>query len=772
MQVETNLHSTMKSVRLFSTRAAAVAAGILTSLLLAVTAARAQEGGATAASKLTGITRAPAGGDLLLRAGPLIPNPDELLLQSADSPAGPWWTVPDQTRNAVADGYEFVTPFRPWLPRQFYRLGTLRFSSTPDAASNAPRIQRVTPNAAVKPGQSIALMGYNFSPVPSANAVTFSLPNGSWNAVVTAATDRALVLTVPANLTSPGPFDPELLYRISVTTADGVSNGVGCSVKNAAVTAFALRPQLAYVLLSPGSGMDTMVVGGGTPPYTLKPQTPAEAARATATLNGNLLNLVAPPGATAGAISVTVNDSSVPPRSAQALASVVSATFTPFLWTEFHTRLEGSSPGCTMRLSQFGGLPVETTEVFLQGATVHTAALAPGDIAAVVQVPTGLDTLHAHIEVTEKESGIARFEVVTMTDGVREVLATGSLNENPAAFVLHTGGLPPGSPLVASQEQEIIFAEGIFRLPAGVGTPFSLIQSMTSVSTSEERYAPLRYTRTESLTTLGSTGPRLESVVPGQAQASAFVKLKGTGMGADSVVTFASLDDTRVPAAITRVPAVIKERTAEGLTVVVPQEANIGGPVEVTSGGQVSNGFLFTPRFHPGALMQFDTLQAGTPATWHLRWQQLHNADTIEVRIARIVWTLDAGSFDFSGLTLNQDAGTRHVTTKDTSFTNTQDIYYAGPEPGTGRHVFGSQFVTFYLSNAPGGAGVIITAELSTEAWRRSLVWDGHFTTALYQPPPAGSTLNTGMEIISRQWRSFVFPPMTVTKNFSQQVAP
>jgi hypothetical protein len=50
-------------------------------------------------------------------------NPDDLLLQSADSPLGPWWKEAEFQRNPAPNGYDFFTPLKKYYPQRFYRFG-------------------------------------------------------------------------------------------------------------------------------------------------------------------------------------------------------------------------------------------------------------------------------------------------------------------------------------------------------------------------------------------------------------------------------------------------------------------------------------------------------------------------------------------------------------------------------------------------------------------------------------------------------------------------
>src|SRR4051812_8426826 len=51
-----------------------------------------------------------------------LPTADNLLLESADSPAGPWWKEPDFKTSAAQNGFEYITPFKSFYAHRFYRF--------------------------------------------------------------------------------------------------------------------------------------------------------------------------------------------------------------------------------------------------------------------------------------------------------------------------------------------------------------------------------------------------------------------------------------------------------------------------------------------------------------------------------------------------------------------------------------------------------------------------------------------------------------------------
>ena len=107
-------------------------------------------------SGLTDIFRT-ADGRLRLTTGTVSTAPDSIFLQSSDSPEGPWAKETEAQRNAIAGGYEFLTPRKPYHPRRYYRLGTL-------ARDDTPFLRFIAPKANLRRGQPMTLLGANFGP--------------------------------------------------------------------------------------------------------------------------------------------------------------------------------------------------------------------------------------------------------------------------------------------------------------------------------------------------------------------------------------------------------------------------------------------------------------------------------------------------------------------------------------------------------------------------------------------------------------------------------
>src|SRR5688572_21213051 len=95
------------------------------------------------------------------------------------------------------------------------------------------------------------------------------------------------------------------LYRVTVTTSQGTGNGVGCTVSQLGADGFALRPTEVKLVQPPGNPTQTLVIGGGVPPYRLVPQSTSDLAKAVATLDGSLLTVTAQPNTRFGGVTLS-----------------------------------------------------------------------------------------------------------------------------------------------------------------------------------------------------------------------------------------------------------------------------------------------------------------------------------------------------------------------------------------------------------------------------------------------------------------------------------
>ena len=688
-----------------------------------------------------------------------------LLLQSADSAVGPWWNEPDFLRNTLAGGYEFLTPHKPFYPQRYYRFSL--FTPSALASGTLPYIRFITPNSYVLLGQSVTLLGANFDPAPINNTVTFALPSLSWTATVTQAATNFLVLTVPTNLLASS-TGTGTLYRVTVTTSQGTGNGVGCSVLQCTncSPAFKLRPSQVYLIQAPGTGKQTLVVGGGVPPYHLVPQSTTDLAMAVATLTGPVLTITARTNVTFGGISVAVTDSTTNfPQQSSAQVTVLTVPFSPGFGATFHTLLGGSAPGVTMNITNAsfsdGNLQLARVEMQFQNAGIAVSALQPGQTVGSVKFfdpDAGTPYAFQYFTVTGVSLGRASFDVISLADGGPITGAQGELIENPPTIVINVANVSAGSLVSQLLATELIFADSIFRLPAGAGQSFSITANLTSVSARDDTYLPQRATVTRSFTTTGlaAAAPHIDRLLPVQGEVGRNVQIVGTNFApnlTDNLVTFAGAGGTRVP-------AVIVLRTNDEIVVAVPRHA-VSGPVELSVAGQTSNDYLFFVRFHPDTLLVFSSITNNIPTSLRLLHQQPvdDGATAGEVPLQSVLCTLSSGHIVVTNLSLNQQVGTAITTSFYDGSQQTNLIIYAGQETNAPqRYLFrevpnlGSPytFAWFYYSQATNGVTFQLGPGDPLFTFSPGGVYDFQFTTPLYLPPASDIALRVDTE--SQEW--------------------
>jgi hypothetical protein len=713
-------------------------------------------------------------GSIRMVTQPSVSNPDLFLLESSSSPEGPWSKVADLLRTNVGGNIEFVTPRKAYDPLRYYRVGP--FGPGPAL----PYIRFISPNSNVRPGLSVSLLGANFSPTPAGNTVTFELPNQSWTATVLQAATNYLVAMVPTNLVTTN-AGSGLLYRVTVTTTNGTGNGVGCYIYPTSTDNFMLRPSVAFVMQPPGSGKDTLIIGGGVPPYNLVPQTAFELTRAVATLNGPVLTVTAVSNVNFANITVRVTDSSVVTQQASSTIVVANVPFEPTLNFSFHTLLGGTAPGFTLT----AGFPssaflIEQTELQLQNAGIEVSRLTPGRIIGLIRLYFSSTVYgYQHLVIKEVKTGRARFDVVSMIDEGVTTVAHGELIENPPTIVMNVLNLKPGTLLPTSVNQELIFSDDIIRLPAA-GQSFSVTANFNSVSTREEKYNSVKSTALLNFTTTNTVvgAPHIERVIPVHGEAGRNIRIFGTGFDpnpTNNQITFAGQDGTRVPATILL-------QTNNEIVVTLPQDA-LSGPVRITKNGLPSNDFSFNARFHPEAVILFDTFPSNTPTTLRLIHQQpVDEGETIgEVPLSKVMVTLDQGRLAVTNLALNQQVGGATNLNFYSDFKSQYLIVYKGKEvQEPQRHMFnitdsvGSSlfWARIYAMDDPDGTGVTFEVESGFLPFNAGAMWDYRFTSPIYRPPATspGTDVAVRVETISQQWTSIPGSEMRVIRNSLETV--
>jgi hypothetical protein len=689
--------------------------------------------------------------------------PDLLVLQSSDSPLGPWWDEAEFQRNTVPGGYEFLTPHKAFYPQRYYRFSLFTQSSL--ASPGLPYIRFVTPNQSVRPGQSVTLLGANFGSSPGDNTVNFSLPSQSWTAAVKQAATNFLVATVPTNLLLAANSDTGTLYQVTVSTSKGTGNGVGCSVARATVDGFMLRPSAVYLVQPPGNGKQTLVVGGGMPPYHLVPQSTSDLAIAVAIFDGPVLTVTAQTNVQSGGISVGVQDSSPSPGTSWSTVNVLTIPFSPTLDATFHTLLQGSAPSVTFNLtaasSANGNLQIQRVELQLQNAGVEVSALQPEQVIGLLKsLDPVFGTVYAfqYLIVTEVDNGLAKFDVRALGDGGVATIAQGQLIETPPTMVIDIPNLSPGSLVPQALGQELIFADNIFRLPAGAAQNFSVVANFTSVSARDDIYLPqeTNVVLNFSTTNLTTGAPRIDRLVPIQGEVGRNVQLFGAGFVTNSTnnqITFAGSGGTRVAADIVL-------QTNNEIVVSVPPGA-ITGPVELSVPGQTSNDYMFYVRFHPDTALVFDGLTNNVPAAPRLLHQQPVDQDETagEVPLQGVVCTLNSGQIIVTNLTLNQQVGTTVTTSFYDGSQSTNILIYAGQETNAAqRYLFREvtdplstdTLAWFYYSGNTNGVTLELGIGDPLYAFSAGALYDFRFTTPMYRPP--ANQVAVRIDTVSQQW--------------------
>jgi hypothetical protein len=702
---------------------------------------------------------------------------NQLVLESADAPQGPWRKEAEVSSKAVAVGLEFLTPHHAYLRQKYYRFSLFSFS--PVAAQGLPYIRYLAPNTKIFPGQFVTLFGANFAPNPSDNTVTFQLPTNSWNVTVTQAATNYLIVRVPTNLVADAIGTNT--YRVTVTTSAGTGNGVSAEVQKSFEN-FIIRPESPIIAQQPpGSGTVTLVVGGGTPPYKLFPLSAADQKNATVTLDGPVLQVTATTNAHFAYVRVGVEDSSTDfRRSTSASIEITTVPYEPKFSAEFHTLLAGTEPGAnlTATLSQSvnGNFFTEKLELELQNLGLDLSHLHLGEIAGLLQLfdPGGpYYYTFQHLRINELSAGKASFEIISEEDGGEAIVGQGEFIQDPPAIVINVLNLPPAVLVSQPLTLKLVLADQIFQLPATVGANFSVVAHFSSVSTREDVYAPQNAAITNTFTTTGLAdgSPRIERLLPMEGEIYRNVTLHGSNFPTaplpSNAVTFAAVGGTRVAAKV----------TVDGkgdLVVPVPRTA-ITGPVRVNLGDKVSNDFLFGVRFRPDTTLLLDNFIPNTPTTLQALLQQPQDEHETadEIPVQTILCTLGGGHIAISNLSSNQQVGTVTVINTYTDRRSTNALVYIGKEPtGAERHIFqvripgNSSFVlgTLYYSESSDGVTLEIDSGEGLFQFAAGIVQLFQFSVPIYVPG-ADTQVPIRVEAISRRWTSIPGNEMHVIWN-------
>ena len=612
-------------------------------------------------------------------------------------------------------------------------------------------------------GTLFTLVGRNFSPVPSDNFVMFARPGEAFSGAVATSTRNSIVGFVPEGLD----FD---LYRVSVGIRGLESNGVGFQVSST-TPRLELVPFSATLLLPPGSGKETLVVAGGTPPYKLKPLSETDQAFAQVSLNWSVIDVIR---SAPGFFTVEVEDSAATPVTVRSNVRLQTLRFEPFFQIVPHTLLAGATPGYTILLSHNGGqMRLDRTEFRFDKVQADFASLKEGSLLAlgkqlVLQRPQGFQILAVSEVVSASELS---FEANGVDDGVVELQGLGTLEGGSAVLSLSpVPGPPPESVVGISFQEQILLNGGILRLPESPGESFDVTGTFTSATVKDGEDLPLTKVLKRTFTTVTppSGGPRIESAIPVLGPVGQLVTLTGTGFAATpegNQVTFPDAENGRLE-------AVVESASSTQIKVRVPQGA-VTGPFRVSVNELSSNDYQFLVLFRPDAAILFPEFTAGqavAPVIVLGQEDRFRTAVTDrDIQMASLKVTLDDGNIQTATLQPQQAAGTAERSFRAGGSATEYLLVYGGQEPdGEQRHFFdfkqtleGNSQGSLFFSDNPAGSGVIFDVIPGFSMLGRNL--EIRFDEAVYLPPAvSGTIVNTRSEVRSGPWSALSGTEMVV----------
>ena len=650
----------------------------------------------------------------------------------------------------------------------------------PVVPEGTPEIRFIVPGRAPR-GSLLTLVGEHFSPVLARNLVLFSRLDQTQAGEVIGATSNSLVVRVPEDLGSQ-------VYRVTVGVLGLMSNGVGFQVKDftAGLVPLELFPEDSTLLLPPGSGKETLVVGGGTPPYKLKPLAEEDQAILQASLQGTVIDLT---GLVPGAATVKVEDSGDPPATKDSVILVIEPRFRPNFNVLPHNLLAGSKPGFTIVVHHnVLDMRLVRTEVRMDKIEPDFAQLSEGQLMGVgrlIAVNKARDFQALSITEVLSPTKVA-FEgrstqdvaIPGQDDAAGSILqARGTLEAGSTVLALADFPQPPQEAVVETTfDQEIILGDGALQLPSTVGESFDLVATSTSVTVLKDSDLLLTKEETRTFTTVAppAGAPRLERILPVRGAVGELIELRGSGFDPDlaaNLVTFQNVDGGRVEGQV-------ESAGSTELMVRVPEDA-VTGPVRVESGGPVSNDHHFFVLFRPEAGIFFPEFSAGQAVAPVILLKQSRGDVVLrvpqDVALTSLKVTLDQGQIRTDPLTINQAAGTASLVINSNGFLTKYLLVYGGQEEeGAKRHFFdykrtleGRSEATLFLSQNGDGEIVFELPSARFSLLDRTLTTE--FEMQVYVPPAVSGTLvNTTSEVRSAQWSSFRDSEMVV--QFPSQV--
>ena len=617
----------------------------------------------------------------------------------------------------------------------------------PVLPEGTPEIRFITPSRGPR-GSRFTLVGQHFSPVLARNLVLFSRLDQAIAGELISATRNSLVVVVPEDLGSQ-------VYRVTVGVLGLMSNGVGFQVRNFApgvVPSLELFPSDSTLLMPPGSGKETLVIGAGTPPYKLKPLVEGNESIVQASLDGTVIDLT---GLAPGAATVEVEDSGDPPVTEDSVIFVIEPRFRPSFNVLPHTLLAGSRPGFTIVVHHNGlDMRLVRTEVRMDKIEPDFAQLSEGQLMGVGRsIFSNRARDFQALSITEmlsptKVAFEGRSTQSVAIPGQGDVAgsflqATGTLEAGSTVLALEDFPQPPQEGVVEfSFDQEIILGDGALQLPDAVGESFDLVATSTSVTVLKDSDLPMTREETRTFVTVAppAGAPRLERILPVMGPVGELLELSGSGFDPDpaaNLVTFKRFDGDRID-------GLVESASSTELMVRVPMEA-VTGPVRVTSGGPSSNDHQFFVLFRPEAGIFFPEFEAGQAVAPVILLKQSQSDRVLfvqqDVPLASLKVILDQGEIRTDTLTVDEAAGTASRVQNANGFTTRYLLVYGGQEKeGEKRHFFdykrtleGRSEATLFLSQngegeivfeLPSASFSILGSTLSTE-----------FEQQVYVPP-------------------------------------
>ena len=551
-----------------------------------------------------------------------------------------------------------------------------------------------------------------------------------------------------------------------------------------------LIPSSSSVLLPPGSGKETLVIGGGTPPYFLKPLEETEQEILQAELDGSVIEVT---GFKVGGVRLMVEDSALIPAADSSAVTVRETHFEPSFDIIPHTLLAGSTPGFTVILRHFSNhlRPVKT-ELRFDNVQTDFSLISEGSALGLGrQIFIGLPREFQALIATDVSSpDRIAFEGFNVIDDELVLQVRGFLESGSAVISMESAfPTPPESLFPISSTQEIILGDRMFRLPQAAGETFEITATFTSTTARAGEDFPLTHTSTGDLNpTFFQTvapppgAPRAESLLPVLGSVGQLVRILGSGFDADpakNTVTFQT-------ESIGRIEAAVETASPTELTVRVPLEA-ITGAVQVTVNGLTSNDHQFFVLFRPEAGIFFPEFRAGQPVAPLLFVRQWRSPrfqlvlDHPDVGFDSLQVVLDQGSIKTDTLEVGQPAGSAgsilHASgTAPSDILTDYLLVYAGQEEeGERRHFFDLK-KTLEASDSDGtlymweGDGVRF--EFSGLVSLLGRTWTILLDEAVYVPPDASGVLvDATAEVHSVPWNFIpdtqmvvVFPAQVITE--------